>query len=176
MYSTDIKKCARQIVKESLNRILAGSYEIPSLEEMKLFLEQNFDHSFDEYLLTQKIKRSHPTWSSDQVVEELDRQKRHYENELRVNVRIAALNTIEEIENLNPNSDLILEVGYSNIDEDTVRIKSSLEREIAYNIEHAIHHMAIIKIAVMTVFPKVQLAENFGIAYSTVRYHKTNSN
>jgi len=31
---------------------------------------------------------------------ELEKQKRHYENELRVNLRIAALNTIEEIENL----------------------------------------------------------------------------
>ena len=100
MYSSDIKLCARQIVKESLDQILANTYQIPTLEEMKIFLKKNFDHSFDEYLLTQKIKRSHPTWSSDQVVEELDRQKRHYENELRVNLRIAALNTIEEIENL----------------------------------------------------------------------------
>ena len=100
MYSSDIKQCARQIVKESLNRILAGTYDIPSLEEMKIFLEQNFDHSFDEYLITQKIKRSHPAWSKDQVMEELDRQNRHYENELRVNLRIAALNTIEEVENL----------------------------------------------------------------------------
>ena len=100
MYSSDIKKCARQIVKESLNRILTGTYEVPSLEEMKFFLEENFGHSFDEYLITQKIKRSHPAWSNDQILEELDRQKRHYENELRVNLRIAALNTIEEIENL----------------------------------------------------------------------------
>jgi hypothetical protein len=100
MYSSDIKKCARQIVKESLTRILAGTYEVPSLEEMKSFLEENFDHSFDEYLITQKIKRSHPAWSNDQVLEELDRQNRHYENELRVNLRIAALNTIEEVENL----------------------------------------------------------------------------
>jgi len=100
MYSSDIKKCARQIVKESLNRILAGTYEVPSLEEMKFFLEENFGHSFDEYLITQKIKRSHPAWSNDQILEELDRQHRHYENELRVNLRIAALNTIEEIENL----------------------------------------------------------------------------
>jgi len=100
MYSTDIKQCARQIVKESLNQILAGTYEIPSLEEMKHFLEENFDHSFDEYLIKQKIKRSHPTWNNDQVMDDLERQKRHYENELRVNLRIAALNTIEEIENL----------------------------------------------------------------------------
>ncbi len=100
MYSTDIKQGARQIVKESLSQILAGTYEIPSLEEMKHFLEENFDHSFDEYLIKQKIKRSHPTWNNDQVMDELERQKRHYENELRVNLRIAALNTIEEIENL----------------------------------------------------------------------------
>ena len=100
MYSSDIKQCARQIVKGSLNHILAGTYQIPSLEEMKLFLEENFDHSFDDYLTTQKIRRSHSTWSNDLVVDELERQKRHYENELRVNLRIAALNTIEEIENL----------------------------------------------------------------------------
>jgi hypothetical protein len=100
MYSSDIKKCARQIVKESLNQILADTYQIPTLEEMKFFLEENFDHSFDEYITTQKIKRSHPAWSTDQVIEELEKQKRHYENELRVNLRIAALNTIEEIENL----------------------------------------------------------------------------
>ena len=100
MYSSDIKKCARQIVKESLNQILAGTYQVPSLEEMQHFLEDNFDHSFDDYLITQKIKRSHPTWNNDLVMGELERQKRHYENELRVNLRIAALNTIEEIENL----------------------------------------------------------------------------
>ena len=100
MYSSDIKLCARQIVKESLNQILANIYQVPTLEEMKIFLEKNFDHSFDEYLITQKIKRSHPEWSNEQVAEELDKKKRHYENELRVNLRIAALNTIEEIENL----------------------------------------------------------------------------
>ena len=100
MYSSDIKLCARQIVKESLNQILANIYQVPNLEEMKNFLEKNFDHSFDDYMITQKIKRSHPVWSNEQVMDELERQKRHYENELRVNVRIAAINTIEEIENL----------------------------------------------------------------------------
>ena len=100
MYSSDIRLCARQIVKESMNQILANIYQIPTLEEMINFLEKNFDHSFDEYIMAQKIKRSHPDWSQERVAEELDKQKRQYENELRVNLRIAALNTIEEIENL----------------------------------------------------------------------------
>ena len=71
---------------------------------------------------------------------------------------------------------VILEVSYGKTDKDSVKIKSSLERELAYNIEHAIHHMAIIKIAVQTVFPKVKLADNFGVAFSTVRYQKSEGN
>lgn len=71
--------------------------------------------------------------------------------------------------------EVVLEVNYADSDAEPVTIKSSLERELAYNIEHAIHHMAIIKIALQTVFPKVKLIENFGVAYSTVRYQKSTS-
>jgi hypothetical protein len=69
--------------------------------------------------------------------------------------------------------EVILELSHTKSDEDSVKIKSSLERELAYNIEHAIHHMAIIKIALKTLFPKVKLADNFGVAYSTVRYQES---
>ena len=72
--------------------------------------------------------------------------------------------------------EIMLEVSYSDSDKSFFSIKSSQERELAYNIEHAIHHMAIIKIAVRTVFPNVNLEENFGVAYSTVRFQKSTSN
>ena len=39
-------------------------------------------------------------WGEDQVEDELETQKRRFENELGVNLRVAALNTIEEIEKL----------------------------------------------------------------------------
>jgi hypothetical protein len=100
MYSSDTKICARQIVREYLDDILAGTFEIPSLEDMELVLKRNFDHAFDEYKFRQKIKRSHLEWTEEQVTDELERRKRHYENELRVNLRVAALNTISEVENL----------------------------------------------------------------------------
>ena len=100
MYSSDTKKAARQIVRESFDRILAGTYQIPLLEEMISILEKNFQYSFDEYKVKQRIKRLHWDWSKAQVIDELDRQRRHYENELRVNLKVAALNTIDEIENL----------------------------------------------------------------------------
>lgn len=83
---------------------------------------------------------------------------------------------LNKIDQMNFERNVYLEVSYSKTDDDLVKIKSSLERELAYNIEHAIHHMAIIKIAIQTVFPKIRVSENFGVAYSTVRYQKSADN
>ena len=56
-----------------------------------------------------------------------------------------------------------------------IRIPSSFFRELAYNIEHAIHHMALIKIGVKAVGNYVQLPQYFGVASSTVRYQRQQS-
>jgi RNA processing factor Prp31 len=100
MHSTDIKQWARQIVKNSFNEILDGTFRVPSEELMGSYLEKNFEHSFDEYQVKKKIGRSHIEWTNEQVADELERQKRHFDHERRTNLRIAALNTIEEVENL----------------------------------------------------------------------------
>lgn len=65
---------------------------------------------------------------------------------------------------------LTLEANYTVDKEEIVRIPSTFSRELAYNIEHAIHHMALIKIGISTTFPHVKLADHFGVASSTVRY------
>ena len=100
LYVSDAKNCARHLVRESLDQILAGTFEIPSFEEMVSILERDFEHTFDEFMARRKIMKSHISWNRDQVDDELEKQKIRYENELRVNLRVAALNTIEEIENL----------------------------------------------------------------------------
>lgn len=100
LYVSDVRACARQMVRESLAQILAGTYEIPSYDEMIAILDRDYEHSFDEFMTRRKIMKSHLTWSKEQIDDELERQKRRYENELRVNLRVAALKTIEEIENL----------------------------------------------------------------------------
>jgi RNA processing factor Prp31 len=100
LYVSDAKNCARHLVRGSLNQILAGTFEIPSFEEMSSILERDFEHTFDEFMARRKIMKSHISWSREQVDDELEKQKIRYENELRVNLRVAALNTIEEIENL----------------------------------------------------------------------------
>lgn len=100
LYISDAKKCGRQMVRESVAEILAVQYQTPSLEEMISILKRGFDHSFDEFFAGRKIMRSHPDVSEDQTGAEIEVQKRPFENELGVNLRVAALNTIEEIEKL----------------------------------------------------------------------------
>ena len=100
LYVSDAKNCARHMVRESLDQILAGTFEIPSYEKMISILERDFEHTFDEFMARRKIMKSHISWGREQVDDELENQKIRYENELRVNLRVAALNTIEEIENL----------------------------------------------------------------------------
>jgi hypothetical protein len=39
-----------------------------------------------------------------------------------------------------------------------------------YNIEHNVHHLAIIKIAMKQAFPEIKTAENLGVAASTLEF------
>lgn len=74
------------------------------------------------------------------------------------------------VENAQTDKKLMLIVSYDSEGKNSISIPSSLERELVYNIEHAIHHMAIIRIAIEKEFPDIELHKNFGIAYSTIRY------
>lgn len=55
------------------------------------------------------------------------------------------------------------------IDGLTFRIQSNYYRELLYNLEHCIHHQALIKVAVLQC-GNISLNENFGVASSTIEY------
>jgi hypothetical protein len=50
-------------------------------------------------------------------------------------------------------------------------IETNYFRELLYNLEHCIHHQALIKVAVFQL-GDIQLTETFGIAPSTIEYRK----
>lgn len=87
--------------------------------------------------------------------------------------KFVALNAIQRISKFIHNVDdkvLKLEVGYDLERETFLTIDTTATRELVYNIEHAVHHMAIMKIGIRELAPYVQLPPDFGIAASTVRY------
>ena len=100
-----------------------------------------------------------------------DKRKRNIEIQLSPESAINAINEIiDQINNSDSDFKLTLEISYNMSDESTNRINSSYKRELAYNIEHAIHHMAIIKSIIVENFKNIRLPQNFGIAISTVKY------
>ena len=51
-------------------------------------------------------------------------------------------------------------------------VKTSLERELVYCLDHAIHHQALIKIGLKEQELSHLVSQDFGVAYSTLRYRK----
>ncbi|MCM5663278.1 DinB family protein [Galbibacter mesophilus] len=51
-------------------------------------------------------------------------------------------------------------------------VQTTMKRELIYNIEHTVHHLAIIKIGVKALDPSIEFNENIGVAASTLRFKK----
>jgi len=50
------------------------------------------------------------------------------------------------------------------------RIETNYERELLYNLEHTVHHMALLKIGIREI-AGINLPEHFGVAQATIQYH-----
>lgn len=96
-----------------------------------------------------------------------DKRKRNVEIQQNIDFAIECIANI--ISNIDlENKKLILKTLYSSSEN---QIETNYFRELLYNIEHCIHHQAIIKIALLH-FGKTEITENFGIAKSTIEYRK----
>jgi hypothetical protein len=67
---------------------------------------------------------------------------------------------------------LILEVSLHHRDHQPVAIHTSFHRELAYNLDHTIHHMALIRVA-MQEFGIAVGNDIFGVAYATAKFRET---
>lgn len=95
-------------------------------------------------------------------------------NKAMENDKFNALHTIQQIQEFisgnRGDKILKLQVGYLPDSEVCESIATNYLRELVYNIEHAVHHMAIMKIGIREVADYITLPADFGIAVSTLRY------
>jgi uncharacterized damage-inducible protein DinB len=99
-----------------------------------------------------------------------EKRKRDYRIETD---RILAAALLKEVYDQldKPNKDILLEAeDYCNTTE-VISVPSNYYRELVYNLEHTIHHMALIRVGVNEV-SSVRLSDEFGVAYSTVKYRQ----
>lgn len=70
-----------------------------------------------------------------------------------------------------PDKELKMEAAYCEDSDDLITFSTNYHREIAYNLEHTIHHMALIKVGIREL-SDIKLPEGFGVASSTMKYKK----
>ena len=94
------------------------------------------------------------------------------ENEL-----VFAIQTIDEVvgklDTITSDFPVTFVADYSTeADQESYNIQSSFYRELAYNLEHSIHHQALIKVAITEMELSVLIKDTFGYAPSTIRHIK----
>ena len=155
----EIKALLRQLTKEQYNKkltILSGA-----------FIGQHVRHILEFY---------HCLFYADEN-NCVDYDERKRDLQLETDKEFAANIINDIIIKLNKSTDdfpISFAANYATSEaEDTLLIKSSYYRELAYNMDHSIHHQALIKVAMKDMELDHLISNEFGFAPSTIRYLKS---
>ena len=88
--------------------------------------------------------------------------------ELEKDIVVARDRTLTLMENLHK-PDRALHIQFINFEGEEKYCPSSYFRELLYNVEHCIHHEALIKVALMRLDLTLLVDDSFGVAPSTLR-------
>ena len=149
-------------LSETLNQLSNEEYSRSSNILMRATIGQHVRHIIELFQCLEK--------GYDTGLVNYEKRKRDYKIETD---RQLASELLKEIY-LNiekPNKTIILEAEDYCDEVQLVSIPSNYYRELAYNLEHTIHHMALIRVGVNEV-SSVILPEEFGVAYSTIKYRQ----
>ncbi len=80
---------------------------------------------------------------------------------------------LEFLEEIPQDKSLILLGDFGKESNTAIQIKTSLFRELAYNLEHSIHHQALIKIGLIHLELAHLIDDDFGVAPATIRYRNS---
>lgn len=127
---------------------------------------QHTRHIIEFYicLLEQSLEKGHP------VINYANR-KRDHRIESEPDYALSYAQTIvEKLKELNTDQTCLLNCAEHG--QEDLMVHSTIGRELIYNIEHTIHHLAIVKIALKSTMPQIELPAHFGVAPSTIRHRQ----
>lgn len=99
-----------------------------------------------------------------------EKRKRDHNIETNKDLAIELLQRIYKDLN-RVDKELMLEAIYDESNDKTIRVTSNYQREIIYNLEHTVHHMALVKIGIREV-SDLSLPEGYGVASSTIKFRQ----
>lgn len=147
---------------ETINQLTAEQYAQPCSRLNNATVGQHVRHTIE---LFQCLEQGYETG-----VVNYEKRKRDLLTETNKETAASLLHQLYK--NLDKeNKELRLDSMYDDTSDETVSVTTNYYREIIYNLEHTIHHMALIRIGVKEV-SAVELPADFGVASSTIRYRK----
>ena len=72
---------------------------------------------------------------------------------------------------LNEDEEISVYADFELSDGDRPKVKTTIGRELMYAYDHAVHHLAIIKIGLKSLDPSIPIDETLGVAASTTQHH-----
>ncbi len=79
----------------------------------------------------------------------------------------------KDLETLDENQIISVKADFEISPGERPTVKTSIGREIMYAYDHAVHHLAIVKIGLNAHCPNLDLDQNIGVAASTIRHQST---
>jgi hypothetical protein len=149
-------------LSESLNQLTEAEYIQPSTILFNATIGQHVRHIIELFLCL----------GNGYEDGKVNYEKRKRDYRIETDKTFAASLLKDVYRGLNrPNKDIILEAEDYGDTAEIVSIPSNYYREIAYNLEHTIHHMALIRVGINEV-SSIKLPSEFGVAYSTIKFRK----
>lgn len=150
-------------VIEAINGISTEQYSRKNGLLNNATIGQHVRHIIELYL---ELLKGYDTGTID-----YEKRERNISMEIDPAEACAALHRISN--NLvKANKPLILISNYTEGFDEPAIANTNYVREIIYNIEHTIHHMALMRVAFEKVY-QISLPDNFGVAPSTIKYRQT---
>ena len=149
-------------LSETLHLLTNEQYVHPSKSLFNATIGQHTRHIIEMFLCLEN--------GYEEAVVNYENRKRDIRIETDKEFACALL--LKIYNNLNKlNKQMVLQASYNEDSDQIIAFQTNYHREIAYNLEHTIHHMALIKVGISE-FSNITLPEGFGVATSTMKYRK----
>ncbi len=149
-------------LSSSLEELSPEEYMQPSQVLLKATIGQHVRHIVELFLC---LNEGYETG-----IVNYDKRKRDYRIETDKSIAAGLLHSIYN-EIMKPDRKVMLEACYNEHSEEILTIESNYYREVVYNLEHTVHHMALIRVGINEV-STINLPEGYGMASSTIKYRQ----
>ena len=148
---------------DSLNQLTASEYSQPSKILFNASIGQHVRHIIELYIC---LYNGYETGTVNYENRKRD-TRIETDKDLANELMQMICNNIDK-----PDKELFLDSNYDEQLTDSIIVPTNYYRELLYNLEHTVHHMALIRVGINEV-SSIAIPDGFGIATSTIKYHRS---